>query len=76
MIMRRTPLPSRSPQAARRRYPPPGGATINGPLAVNDDVSITGTATAADDVIGGGKSLKGHKHGNVQAGTSQTGAPI
>lgn len=62
--------------------PPPGGATINGPvtingpLAVNDDVSITGTATAADDVIGGGKSLKGHKHGNVQAGTSQTGAPI
>ncbi|WP_010336770.1 MULTISPECIES: hypothetical protein [Sphingobium] len=39
-------------------------------------MSITGTATAADDVIGGGKSLKGHKHGNVQAGTSQTGAPI
>ncbi|WP_234780569.1 hypothetical protein [Sphingobium yanoikuyae] len=27
-------------------------------------------------MIGGGKSLKGHKHGNVQAGTSQTGAPI
>ncbi|ATI82901.1 phage baseplate assembly protein V [Sphingobium yanoikuyae] len=60
----------------------PGGATINGPvtinglLTVNDDVSVTGTATASEDVIGAGKSLKGHRHGNVQAGTAQTGAPV
>jgi len=59
----------------------PGGATINGPvtinglLTVNDDVQISGTATAATDVVGGGKSLKGHKHGGVQAGGAQTGAP-
>lgn len=60
----------------------PGGATINGPvtinglLTVNDDVTVNGTATATQDVVGGGKSLKGHKHSNVQAGTAQTGAPV
>lgn len=60
----------------------PGGTTVNGPvtinglLTVNDDVTISGTATAANDVVGGGKSLKDHKHGNVQAGGAQTGAPV
>ena len=53
-----------------------GPVTINGPLAVNDDVMISGTATAGTDVIGGGKSLKGHKHGGVQAGSAQSGAPV
>lgn len=60
----------------------PNGATINGPvtinglLTVNDDVAISGTATAQTDVVGGGKSLKSHKHGGVQAGTAQSGEPV
>lgn len=53
-----------------------GPVTINGPLTVNDDVTINGTATATDDMVGGGKSLKGHKHGEVQAGSAKTGAPV
>lgn len=47
----------------------PGGITIDG------DVEITGTLTASEDVIGGGKSLKTHKHTGVQAGSSETGEP-
>lgn len=64
-----------------------GGITLNGPLTVNgestfnghaqvnDDLDVSGTATAESDVIGGGISLKNHKHGGVQAGGSLTGAP-
>jgi len=54
----------------------PSGVFINGPVEVNGDVTITGTATASEDVIGGGKSLKSHKHSGVQAGGAQTGAPV
>lgn len=60
----------------------PGGCTINGPVTinglvtVNDDVKISGTATADTDVVGGGKSLKDHKHSGVQAGGAQSGAPV
>lgn len=58
-----------------------GGVTITAPLAITGDVTITGdvsvsgTLEASTDVIGGGKSLKGHKHGGVTAGGAQTGAP-
>lgn len=64
-----------------------GGITVNGPLTVNGetvinakatvngDVSITGTATADADVVGGGKSLKGHKHTGVAAGGATSGPP-
>jgi len=64
-----------------------GGVTINGPLTVNgtteinghtqvnDDLDITGTATAEVDVLGGGKSLKGHKHLGVTAGGAVSGPP-
>lgn len=48
----------------------PGGITIEG------DVDIAGTLTASEDVIGGGISLKSHKHGGVQTGGSQTGTPV
>lgn len=48
----------------------PGGISITG------DVAITGALTASVDVVGGGKSLKSHKHGGVQAGGAQTGAPV
>lgn len=59
----------------------PGGTTVNGPvtinglLTVNDDVQISGTATADADMVGGGKSLKDHRHTGVQAGAAQSGAP-
>ena len=57
------------------------GVTINGPFTVNGDTTLNGdahvsqTLTADTDVVGGGKSLKGHKHGGVQTGSGQTGAP-
>lgn len=50
--------------------------TINANVAVDGDVTISGTATASEDVIGGGKSLKDHRHGGVQSGGAQTGAPL
>lgn len=54
------------------------GITIAAPgdIAITGDVTITGQLTASVDVIGGGKSLKGHKHGGVQAGGAQTSAPV
>ncbi|WP_030540295.1 phage baseplate assembly protein V [Sphingobium sp. DC-2] len=48
----------------------PGGTKWTGNL------NVEGKLTASDDVVGGGKSLKGHKHGGVQAGAAQTGAPV
>lgn len=59
----------------------PGGSTINGPLKVNGNVDIdgdtncTGTATVDTDVIGGGISLKSHKHIAVQSGSGVSGVP-
>jgi phage baseplate assembly protein V len=57
--------------------PASGTATIDAPggLTINADVTVNGKVTASDDVIGGGKSLKSHKHTGVQAGGAQTGAP-
>lgn len=58
-----------------------GGVTITAPVAITGDVTITGNVTvsgtveASTDVIGGGKSLKSHKHSGVTAGAAQTGAP-
>ena len=58
-----------------------GGVTINGPLTVNGDAQIngdadvSGTATAQTDVLGGGKSLKAHKHTGVIAGGAVSGPP-
>lgn len=53
----------------------PGGVTITGDATFKGDLHCTGTVTADTDVVGGGKSLKAHKHGGVQAGSAQTGAP-
>ena len=58
-----------------------GGVTVNGPLTVNGDVQvngdvgISGQAEAQVDVIGGGKSLKNHKHGGVMSGGALSGPP-
>ena len=48
----------------------PGGTSWTG------NIDVEGKLTASDDVVGGGKSLKSHKHGGVQAGASQTGSPV
>lgn len=53
-----------------------GDVTITGQLSVSEDVAVAGTLTADDDVIGGGKSLKTHKHSAVAAGTAQSGPPV
>jgi phage baseplate assembly protein V len=53
-----------------------GGITINGNITLTGDITLTGTLTASVDVIGGGKSLKTHKHGGVTAGGAQTGVPV
>lgn len=45
-------------------------------LALDGDMTCTGTITAEEDVIGGGISLKTHKHGGVQTGEGMTGTPI
>jgi len=47
-----------------------GGVSISGPL------NVTGPITASEDVTAGGVSLMNHKHGGVQAGGAQTGAPV
>lgn len=52
-----------------------GDVAISGNVDVTGDIGVTGTVTADTDVVGGGISLKDHKHGNVQAGTAKTGAP-
>jgi len=60
----------------------PGGVTIIGNTGIVGDthiagsLNVSGTITAAQDVFGGGISLKSHKHGQVQAGSAQSGAPV
>jgi len=57
------------PAGATAAIEAPGGVTIRG------DVQIEGKLTASDDVIGGGKSLKSHRHLGVTAGGGISGAP-
>jgi phage baseplate assembly protein V len=57
-----------------------GGIELTGPVKITGDVTLTGKLTASDDVIApdviaSGKSLKGHKHLGVTAGSGQTGVP-
>lgn len=52
-----------------------GDVTISGNASIVGNLDVSGTATGTEDVIGGGKSLKSHKHTGVQAGPAQTGAP-
>lgn len=54
----------------------PGGLTINADVTINGNVQIEGKATATEDVVGGGISLKTHKHSGVAAGTAQSGTPV
>lgn len=52
-----------------------GGLHLTGDLTVDGDIRSTGTITGDADVIGGGKSLKGHKHLGVQPGGGLSGLP-
>ncbi len=53
-----------------------GGITLRGDVTIIGNVSVSKTLTAAEDVVGGGISLKTHKHGQVQAGSAQSGVPV
>lgn len=53
-----------------------GNLTTNGNAAISGDVTVDQTVTADQDVIGGGISLKDHRHGGVQAGSVQSGKPV
>lgn len=53
-----------------------GNLTTNGDAAITGDVTVDKTLTADEDVVGGGISLKTHKHGQVQAGSAQSGVPV
>ncbi|MGO1072704.1 phage baseplate assembly protein V [Lysobacter sp. CA199] len=75
------------PQGGTAEITADGGITINGPLTVNGetkingntsvdgDIGVSGKAEAQADVIGGGISLKDHKHPGVMAGGAITGKP-
>jgi len=58
-----------------------GGVAITGPVTITGDtqitgrVTITGRAEASEDVVGGGVSLKQHKHTAVQPGSGTSGPP-
>lgn len=53
----------------------PDGVTLAADVAVQGDINCTGTISAEIDVVGAGKSLKGHKHINVQGGSAVSGPP-
>lgn len=56
--------------AGKAKIVAPGG------LAIEGDVTVTGKITASEDVLGGGISLKSHKHSGVAAGGAQSGGPV
>lgn len=64
------------PEGGTAALTAPGGVTIEGDVAIKGNVSIEGKAEASEDVIGGGISLKSHKHTGVAAGSAQSGGPI
>ncbi|MDA5192793.1 phage baseplate assembly protein V [Govanella unica] len=63
------------PAGGTARVTADGGFTIEGDVTITGNVSVSGTVTADADVVGGGVSLKSHRHGDVQTGSGQTGAP-
>jgi phage baseplate assembly protein V len=53
-----------------------GGITLRGDVTIEGNLAVTQTVTADEDVIADGISLKTHKHGQVQAGSAQSGEPV
>ncbi len=74
-------LVAQLPAGGKVQIDAPGGVTITGPVkitgavTIDGNVDIDGKATASDDMVGGGKSLKGHKHLGVQTGGGVSGTP-
>lgn len=75
---------SYDPDAHRLEIALPAGATVRidaesahiaADVTIDGDVDVQGTITASADVVGAGKSLKGHKHTGVQTGGGISGAP-
>lgn len=64
------------PNGATALVEAPGGLTIRADVRIEGNVTLTGSLAASEDVIAAGISLKSHKHGNVQAGTAQSGEPV
>lgn len=55
----------------------PGTITIHAPtVAVQGDLTVTGTVVAQGDVTGNGTSLHTHKHSRVTTGSGNTGNPV
>ncbi len=52
-----------------------GDTTIEGNLSVTRDVTVDQSVTASEDVVADGVSLKTHRHGQVMAGSAQSGPP-
>ncbi|MBA4010078.1 MAG: phage baseplate assembly protein V [Erythrobacter sp.] len=53
-----------------------GGITLRGDVTIEGNLAVSQTVTAEEDVIADGISLKSHKHGQVQAGSAQSGIPV
>lgn len=64
------------PDGATALVEAPGGLTIRADVQIEGNVTLTGSLAASEDVTAAGISLQSHKHGNVQAGTAQSGAPV
>ncbi|WP_084390914.1 phage baseplate assembly protein V [Novosphingobium capsulatum] len=47
-----------------------------GKVALTGDLTVSGKVEAGEDVTAAGISLKSHKHGQVQAGSAQSGTPL
>jgi len=52
-----------------------GNVTITGNVSIKGDAMATGTVTGQTNVVGGGISLKEHKHSGVSTGSGKTGGP-
>ncbi|MES2905021.1 MAG: phage baseplate assembly protein V [Pseudomonadota bacterium] len=66
------------PESHRLTATLPAGSTVAitaETVTIDGDVTVTGTVTADVDVIGGGKSLKTHRHSGTQPGGGQSGPP-
>lgn len=53
----------------------PNGLHIDGDVTITGNAQVDRTLTATTDVVGAGKSLKGHRHLGVQTGPGVSGAP-
>lgn len=53
-----------------------GGMILRGDVRIEGNIDLQGAMNATGDVTAGGISLKSHKHGNIQAGSAQSGPPV